>query len=76
MCWSPDGSGPPTRRVGWQGAAGAGEPGAQAAIPVTIGIPVTPGNKSEAYPDNLGMRNPDHRAEEYDASPTAMRAAS
>lgn len=36
-------------------------------IPVTIGIFVTPGNKSEAYPDNLGMRNPDHRAEEYDA---------
>ncbi|MEO3692509.1 alpha/beta hydrolase [Roseateles paludis] len=36
-------------------------------IPVTIGVFVTPGNKSEAYPDNLGMRNPDHRAEEYDA---------
>ena len=36
-------------------------------LPVTIGIFITPGNLSEHYPDNLGMRNPDHRAEEYDA---------
>jgi enterochelin esterase family protein len=36
-------------------------------IPTTIGIFITPGNRSERYPDNLGMSNPDHRAEEYDA---------
>ena len=36
-------------------------------IPVTIGIFVTPGNRSEYYPNDLGMSNPDHRAEEYDA---------
>jgi hypothetical protein len=36
-------------------------------IPVTIGIFITPGNLSEHYPDNLGMGNPDHRAQEYDA---------
>jgi len=36
-------------------------------LPVTIGIFITPGNLSEHYPDNLGMSNPDHRAEEYDA---------
>jgi len=36
-------------------------------IPVTIGIFVTPGNLSEHYPDNLGMGNPNHRKEEYDA---------
>jgi enterochelin esterase family protein len=36
-------------------------------IPVTIGIFITPGNLSDAYPEDLGMRNPDHRAEEYDA---------
>lgn len=36
-------------------------------IPVTIGLFITPGNLSEHYPDNLGMSNPDHRAEEYDA---------
>ena len=36
-------------------------------IPVTIGIFITPGNQSEHYPDNLGMKNPDHRAAEYDA---------
>jgi poly(3-hydroxybutyrate) depolymerase len=36
-------------------------------IPVTIGIFITPGNLSEHYPDNLGMSNPDHRAQEYDA---------
>jgi enterochelin esterase-like enzyme len=36
-------------------------------IPPTIGVFVTPGNLSEHYPDNLGMNNPDHRAQEYDA---------
>ncbi|KAF1686754.1 esterase [Pseudoxanthomonas broegbernensis] len=36
-------------------------------IPVTLGLFVTPGNRSERYPDDLGMGNPDHRAEEYDA---------
>jgi hypothetical protein len=36
-------------------------------IPITIGIFITPGNTGDKYPDDLGMRNPDHRAEEYDA---------
>jgi len=36
-------------------------------MPVTIGIFITPGNLSETYPDNLGMSNPNHRKEEYDA---------
>lgn len=36
-------------------------------MPVSIGIFITPGNLSEHYPDNLGMGNPDHRAEEYDS---------
>jgi S-formylglutathione hydrolase FrmB len=36
-------------------------------LPVTIGIFITPGNSGDSYPDNLGMGNPDHRAEEYDA---------
>lgn len=36
-------------------------------IPSTLGIFITPGNLSERYPDNLGMSNPNHRAEEYDA---------
>ena len=36
-------------------------------MPVTIGIFITPGNYSEKYPDDLGMRNPNHRAPEYDA---------
>ncbi|UNK56287.1 alpha/beta hydrolase-fold protein [Pseudoxanthomonas daejeonensis] len=36
-------------------------------IPVTIGLFITPGNRSAHYPDDLGMSNPDHRAEEYDA---------
>ena len=36
-------------------------------IPTTIGIFITPGNRSERYPDDLGMRNPNHRAQEYDA---------
>lgn len=36
-------------------------------IPVMIGIFITPGNLSGKYPDNLGLSNPNHRAEEYDA---------
>lgn len=36
-------------------------------IPVTIGLFVTPGNTSQNYPDDLGMSNPNHRAQEYDA---------
>jgi putative esterase len=36
-------------------------------IPVTIGVFITPGNTGAHYPDTLGMGNPDHRAEEYDA---------
>ena len=36
-------------------------------MPVAIGIFITPGNLSTEYPDDLGMRNPDHRAAEYDA---------
>jgi hypothetical protein len=39
----------------------------QGKIPVTIGIFITPGNTSKHYPDNLGMSNPNHRAQEYDA---------
>ena len=39
----------------------------KAEIPVTIGIFITPGNTSEHYPDDLGMSNPNHRAQEYDA---------
>jgi enterochelin esterase family protein len=35
-------------------------------IPVTIGIFITPGNRSEVYPDTLGSKNPDNRAQEYD----------
>jgi enterochelin esterase family protein len=38
----------------------------QKEIPVTIGVFITPGNKSEHYPDTLGMSNPNHRAPEYD----------
>lgn len=37
------------------------------AIPPTLGVFVTPGNRSTRYPDTLGMDNPDHRVEEYDA---------
>lgn len=36
-------------------------------IPVTLGVFITPGNTSDVYPDDLGMRNPNHRAQEYDA---------
>ncbi len=40
---------------------------AKGQMPVTIGVFVTPGNLSEAYPDTLGTSNPNHRREEYDA---------
>ncbi|WP_084253375.1 alpha/beta hydrolase [Sphingomonas pituitosa] len=40
---------------------------ARGAIPATLGIFVTPGNRSTRYPDTLGMQNPDHRVEEYDS---------
>lgn len=40
---------------------------ARGEMPVTIGIFITPGNMSDSYPDNLGMSNPDNRAQEYDA---------
>src|SRR3954470_305294 len=46
---------------------------AKGAIPVTIGIFITPGNTikpgpgGDKYPGDLGMKNPDHRAQEYDA---------
>ena len=36
-------------------------------MPVTIGLFITPGNRSDHYPDNLGMSNPNNRAAEYDA---------
>lgn len=36
-------------------------------IPPTIGIFITPGNTGSTYPDDLGMKNPNHRAQEYDA---------
>jgi enterochelin esterase family protein len=36
-------------------------------IPVTIGIFITPGNRSEEYPGNLGTGNPNNRAQEYDS---------
>ncbi|MBB3588044.1 esterase family protein [Sphingomonas sp. BK481] len=39
----------------------------QHAIPPTLGIFVTPGHRATHYPDTLGMANPDHRVEEYDA---------
>ncbi|WP_347331680.1 alpha/beta hydrolase [Marinimicrobium locisalis] len=40
---------------------------AQRAMPVTIGLFVTPGHLADDYPTDLGMSNPNHRAEEYDA---------
>lgn len=36
-------------------------------IPVTIGIFITPGHRAETYPDDLGMSNPNNRAQEYDS---------
>jgi hypothetical protein len=35
-------------------------------IPVMLGLFVTPGNLSHHYPDNLGIGNPNNRAQEYD----------
>lgn len=35
-------------------------------MPVTIGIFISPGNRSDTYPDDLGSRNPNNRAQEYD----------
>jgi enterochelin esterase family protein len=40
---------------------------AKGKMPVTIGIFITPGNRSETYPTDLEMRNPDNRRNEYDA---------
>jgi hypothetical protein len=37
------------------------------ALPPTLGIFVTPGHRADIYPADLGMQNPDHRVEEYDA---------
>ncbi|MCC7010156.1 MAG: esterase family protein [Acidobacteria bacterium] len=37
------------------------------AIPVTIGIFITPGQRGDEYPDALGTGNPNNRAQEYDA---------
>ncbi|MBK8501608.1 MAG: esterase family protein [Saprospiraceae bacterium] len=39
---------------------------AKGEMPVTIGIFITPGNRSDIYPDSLGSRNPNNRAQEYD----------
>jgi hypothetical protein len=36
-------------------------------IPVTIGIFITPGQRGDTYPDDLGTGNPNNRAAEYDA---------
>ncbi len=36
-------------------------------IPVTIGIFITPGQRGDTYPDNLGTGNPNNRAAEYDS---------
>ncbi|WP_333574153.1 alpha/beta hydrolase [Sphingomonas sp.] len=40
---------------------------ARGEIPATLGIFVTPGNRSAHYPDTLGMQNPDDRVDEYDS---------
>jgi len=36
-------------------------------IPVTIGIFITPGQRGDAYPEDLGTGNPNNRAAEYDS---------
>ncbi len=36
-------------------------------IPVTIGLFISPGHRGDTYPDDLGSRNPNNRAQEYDA---------
>jgi len=35
-------------------------------IPVTIGIFITPGQRGNAFPDNIGFGNPNNRDREYD----------
>jgi enterochelin esterase family protein len=40
---------------------------AKKAIPVTIGIFITPGQRGDVYPDTIGTNNPNNRAAEYDA---------
>ena len=35
-------------------------------IPITIGIFITPGNRSSHFPEDIIWRNPDNRAQEYD----------
>lgn len=39
----------------------------QGDLPPTLGLFITPGHRGAHYPQDLGMANPDHRAEEYDA---------
>src|SRR5262245_33982076 len=36
-------------------------------IPVTIGVFITPGQRGDTYPDELGTKNPDNRSAEYDS---------
>ena len=36
-------------------------------IPVTIGVFITPGQRGDVFPDNVGTGNPNNRAQEYDA---------
>lgn len=40
---------------------------AKGEMPVTIGIFISPGNRSQDYPTDLGWSNPNNRAQEYDA---------
>jgi enterochelin esterase-like enzyme len=40
---------------------------AKGEIPVRIGIFISPGNLSKEYPGDLGSKNPNNRAQEYDA---------
>jgi enterochelin esterase family protein len=37
------------------------------AIPVTIGIFITPGQRGDVFPDTIGTGNPNNRAAEYDS---------
>ena len=36
-------------------------------IPVTLGVFITPGQRGETYPDDLGTGNPNNRAAEHDS---------
>src|SRR5687767_8764757 len=36
-------------------------------IPVTIGVFITPGQRGDVFPDNVGTGNPNNRAQAYDA---------